>query len=62
MEHYRLAIGLTSPYLNTLPETQFVTKQRKIKSAKVSAAPGTSISVDVDVKKLRTPSAPLGLY
>jgi len=69
MEHYRLAVGLTSPHLQNVRETPaYSIKSRSIKSAKTSdyqlmirrAILGVEEFDEIPKKKNRIPSAPLG--
>lgn len=70
MEHYRLALGFSSPALQAVGETpQYSIATRQAKSAKPSEQSlmirKAILGIDDDdenVKRARVPSAPLGLY
>ena len=69
MEHYRIAVGLSSPALQTVSETpRYSVETRQAKSAKQSEhslmmrKAILGIDDDENVKKARVPSAPLGRY
>ncbi|KAK7484126.1 hypothetical protein BaRGS_00024615 [Batillaria attramentaria] len=67
MEHYRIAIGLTSPHLTTMPESPHIRRRREIQSAKPwdgdkverRGALGMD-QKDVLSSTMRAPSAPSG--
>ncbi|XP_069141921.1 uncharacterized protein [Argopecten irradians] len=63
MEHYRLAVGLTSPYISCMNEyPEYSTKKRTIKSAQLSDNDQLSRRVDMELVSPnhgRIPSAPL---
>ena len=67
MEHYRIAIGLTSPHLTYMPESPLIRRRRETQSAK--PWDGDKIvrrgALGVDQKEassniMRAPSAPSG--
>ena len=70
MEHYRIAVGLSSPALQAVSERpQYSIETRQAKSAKQSEHSlmirKAVLGIDDDVenlKKARVPSAPLGKY
>ncbi|XP_033746339.1 uncharacterized protein LOC117331622 isoform X5 [Pecten maximus] len=63
MEHYRLAVGLTSPYLSSMSEyPEYTTRKRTIKSAQLSDIGQLSRRSDIELvspNHNRVPSAPL---
>lgn len=70
MEHYRLAVGLSSPHLQNVRETPtYSISSRNVKSAKTSdyqlmirrAILGVEDFEETPRKKSRIPSAPLGM-
>ena len=61
MEHYRIAIGLTSPHLTSMPETPRIRRRRMTQSAKPLDGDKTDRDVASNAQDLvRAPSAPSG--